>query len=202
MRTTPRWLQQLAAAAQGLLAQACRLAALTLASESAAHLGPALPALAPLPPCHACSWPLPNSHKAAFFLDLTSSLFIADFRRPQVQPPCGLRFAGSLALAGRGSWRSFCSCAAAAAAPRASLASAPTVQTRSHLALPHRLPLPPPPAYPTNSVPQMTDWWYMNHTAQGPRHPSFDAQFATALGPGGEPQGQLSYYVQVRLVAA
>lgn len=30
-----------------------------------------------------CSWPLPNNSKAAFFLDTTNSLFIADFRRPQ-----------------------------------------------------------------------------------------------------------------------
>ncbi|PRW32830.1 hypothetical protein C2E21_8028 [Chlorella sorokiniana] len=73
----------------------------------------------------AFSWPLPNNNKAAFFLDTTNSLFIADFRRPQ-----------------------------------------------------------------------MTDWWYMSHTEAGPRHPSYDAHFATALGAGGEPQGQVNYYVQ------
>lgn len=44
---------------------------------------------------------------------------------------------------------------------------------------------------------QMTDWWYMSHTEAGPRHPSYDAHFATALGQGGEPQGQVNYYVQV-----
>lgn len=43
----------------------------------------------------------------------------------------------------------------------------------------------------------MTDWWYMSHTEAGPRHPSYDAHFATALGQGGEAQGQVNYYVQV-----
>lgn len=37
----------------------------------------------------------------------------------------------------------------------------------------------------------------MSHTEAGPRHPSYDAHFATALGQGGEAQGQVNYYVQV-----
>lgn len=37
-----------------------------------------------VPPPAARSWPLPNSSRAAFFLDATNSLFIAEFRRPQV----------------------------------------------------------------------------------------------------------------------
>lgn len=44
----------------------------------------------------------------------------------------------------------------------------------------------------------MSDFWYMAHTAAGPRHPHFDSHEATALAPDGTPLGLQTYYVQAR----